>query len=129
MKELTNAEEQIMQAIWAVGAGFLKDIVEALPEPRPAYSTVATVIRILEQKNFVAHRTYGKTHEYYPLVTKQEYTKGYFQNFLKKYFSGSFSGMLSFFADEQDVDLHELEQLLKARKKKDKPEDNQLTEE
>lgn len=129
MKELTNAEEQIMQAIWKVGSGFLKDIVEALPEPRPAYNTVATVIRILEQKNFVAHRTYGKTHEYYPLVTKQVYTKGYFQNFLKKYFAGSFSGMLSFFVEEQDVDLHELEKLLEARKKHEKPTDTDPVQE
>ncbi len=122
MKELTNAEEQIMQAIWAVGAGFLKDIVDALPEPRPAYNTVATVIRILEQKNFVAHRTYGKTHEYYPLITKQEYTKGYFQNFLKKYFAGSFSGMLSFFVQEENLDLQELEKLIEARKANQKPD-------
>ena len=75
MKELTKAEEQIMQILWDLEKGFVKDIVERFPEPKPAYNTVSTIVRILEQKGFVDHTAYGKTHEYFPLVGKSDYTR------------------------------------------------------
>ncbi len=117
MQELTKAEEQIMQILWKIRKGFVKDILEKLPEPKPAYNTVSTIVRILEAKKFVGHTAYGKTHEYYPLVAKPDYTKFYLGNFLKGYFGGSFAGLVSFFAKEENLNLNELEDLLKELKK------------
>ena len=123
MKELTSAEEQIMQVIWKLEKGFLKNIMDALPEPKPAYTTVATVIRVLERKKFVSHRTYGKTHEYHPLVAKKEYSRFYFGKFLQNYFGGSFAGLLSFFSKEHDLSLQDMEALLKQMKTNENPPD------
>lgn len=113
MKELTKAEEQIIQILWKIEKGFVKDIIEYLPEPRPAYNTVSTIIRILEKKGFVSHKAYGKTYEYYPLINKKEYTKVYFKNFIHNYFSNSFQQMVSFFAKEEDLSLTEMEEMKK----------------
>ena len=82
MKELTRAEEQIMQVLWDLGKGFVKDIIDKLPEPRPAYNTVSTIVRILQDKGFVGHETFGKSHCYYPLVAKDTYTKKFLKNFM-----------------------------------------------
>jgi predicted transcriptional regulator len=118
MQALTEAEERIMQILWKIRKGFVKDILEQLPEAnKPAYNTVSTIVRILEAKGFVGHTAYGKTHEYYPLVAKSDYTKFYFRNFLKGYFGGSFAGLVSFFAKEENLNLEELEDLLKELKK------------
>lgn len=111
MKELTRAEEEIMQVLWALGKGFVKDVIDELPVPKPAYNTVSTIVRILEKKGFVAHRAYGKTYEYYPVVSKDEYKKRYLKSFLKRYFGDSFPELVSFFAGERDVSLKELEEL------------------
>ncbi|RLD63711.1 MAG: BlaI/MecI/CopY family transcriptional regulator [Bacteroidetes bacterium] len=111
MKELTKAEEQIIQILWEINKGFVKDIIEYLPEPKPAYNTVSTIIRILEKKGFVSHKAYGKTYEYYPLINKKEYTKVYFKNFVHNYFSNSFQQMVSFFAKEEDLSLTEMEEM------------------
>ena len=113
MKELTKAEEQIIQILWKIEKGFVKDIIEYLPEPRPAYNTVSTIIRILEKKGFVSHKAYGKTYEYYPLINKKEYTKVFFKNFINNYFSNSFQQMVSFFAKEEDLSLTEMEEMKK----------------
>jgi predicted transcriptional regulator len=113
MKELTRAEEQIMQVLWRLGKGFVKDIVDELPEPKPAYNTVSTIVRILEKKGFVSHQAYGKTHEYYPLTSKDEYKKSYLQSFIKRYFGNSFQEMVSFFASDRDISLEELEEIRK----------------
>jgi predicted transcriptional regulator len=118
MQALTEAEEKIMQILWKIRKGFVKDILEQLPEAnKPAYNTVSTIVRILEAKGFVGHTAYGKTHEYYPLIAKSDYTKFYFRNFLKGYFGGSFAGLVSFFAKEENLNLAELEDLLKELKK------------
>jgi len=118
MQALTEAEEKIMQILWKIKKGFVKDILEQLPEAnKPAYNTVSTIVRILEVKGFVGHTAYGKTHEYYPLVAKSDYTKFYLGNFLKGYFGGSFAGLVSFFAKEENLNLEELEDLLKELKK------------
>jgi predicted transcriptional regulator len=111
MKELTKAEEQIMQVLWRLGKAFVKDIIDDLPEPKPAYNTVSTIIRILEKKGVVSHTAYGKTHEYFPLITKDDYKKTYLRSFMKRFFGNSFQEMVSFFASDRDVSLQELEEI------------------
>lgn len=113
MKELTKAEEQIMQILWEMEKGFVKDVVDRFPDPKPAYNTVSTIIRILEQKGFVDHLAYGKTFEYFPLVSKKEYTRSFMKNFISNYFSGSFQEMVSFFAREDKLSVKELNELMK----------------
>jgi predicted transcriptional regulator len=122
MKELTKAEEQIMQELWILEKAFVKEIVDKLPDPKPAYNTVSTIIRILEKKGFVDHYAYGKTHQYFPLVSKTDYTKSYFKNFLNGYFSNSFQEMVSFFAKEDKMSLSELEEIIKEAGKDLEPE-------
>jgi len=112
-KELTKAEEQVMQILWKIKKGFVKDILEEMPAPRPAYNTVSTIVRILEKKGFVAYHAYGKTHEYYPLISKQEYSSYFLKNFVGSYFGGSFHKLVSFFARENDMDIHEFEEMMK----------------
>lgn len=114
MKELTRAEEELMQVLWRLEKGFVNDILDQLPEPRPAYNTVSTIVRILEKKGYVGHTAYGKSHEYYPLVTKKEYAKKYFSLFLKNYFGNSYREMVSFFTSDNDLDIRELEELKQA---------------
>lgn len=117
MKELTRAEEQLMQILWKLKKGFVKDLIDRIPEPKPAYNTVSTFIRIMEKKGFVGHTAFGKTHEYYPLITKKEYTKLYMKSFIKNYFSNSFQEMVSFFAKEDKMSISEIEKLLMDVKK------------
>jgi predicted transcriptional regulator len=111
MKELTRAEEEIMQVLWSLEKGFVKDLIDRLPEPKPAYNTVSTIIRIMERKGFVGHKAYGNAHEYYPLVSKDEYKKKFFKSFLTRYFGDSFPEMVSFFAGGRDLSLRELEEI------------------
>ncbi len=113
MLELTKAEEQIMQILWDLEKAFVKNIIEQLPDPKPAYNKVSTIVRILEKKGFVSYKAYGKTHEYFPLVSKEEYTKAHLDNFIKNYFSNSFEKMVSFFAREKNLSVHEMEDILK----------------
>ena len=112
LKELTKAEDQVMQILWDLKSGFVKDIIEQMPEPKPAYNTISTIVRILETKGFVDHKTYGKTHEYFPLISKEKYTKFYLNNLLKGYFDGSFQNLVSFFAKENKLDSKAIEKLL-----------------
>lgn len=116
IKELTKAEDQVMQILWKLQNAFVKDIVEEMPDPKPAYNTVSTIVRILETKGFVAHKAYGKTHEYFPLISKEKYTKFYLNNLLKGYFNGSFQNLVSFFAKENKMDIKSLEKLLEELK-------------
>ena len=113
MKELTKAEEQIMQILWKLEQGFVKDILEHLPKPKPAYNTVSTIVRILEKKGFVSYKAYVKTHEYYPVLSKEEYTRSFLKRFVENYFSDSFQDMVSFFAKEKDISISELESMIK----------------
>jgi len=113
MKILTKAEDQIMQILWKIQKGVVKDVIEHLPKPVPAYNTVSTITRILVKKGFVSYKAYGKTHEYYPIIDKDTYRDFYLNNFLSRYFGGSFSNLLSFFARENDMDAKELEKLIK----------------
>jgi BlaI family penicillinase repressor len=117
MKELTKAEDQIMQILWKLNEGFVNDIVDKMPEPKPAYNTVSTIVRILERKGFVDHKAYGKTHQYFPLITKQEYTRLFMKNFMGSYFGNSFKEMVSFFAKEDNMSVGEIESLMNEVKK------------
>jgi len=114
MKELTKAEEQLMQILWGLGKGFINDILDKLPHPKPAYNTVSTIVRILEKKGFVGYIAYGKSHEYYPLISKKDYTKTYFGHFMKNYFGNSYREMVSFFTNDNNLNLLELEELKQA---------------
>jgi predicted transcriptional regulator len=123
MKELTKAEEQIMQILWDSGEGFVNDILEHFPEPKPAYNTVSTIARILVKKGFVGFHSLGKSHKYYPLISKEEYTRNFFRRFVKNYFSNSYGEVVSFFAREENLSLEEMEeirQLMKQEIKKQK---------
>ena len=113
MKELTRAEEQVMQILWRIEKGFVKDILGEMPDPKPAYNTVSTIIRILEKKQFVGYKAFGKSHEYFPLVGKDDYSNFYLNNFVKNYFGGSFRKMVSFFAKENELNITHIDELMK----------------
>jgi len=114
MKELTRAEEQIMHVLWFLGQAYVKDIIERIPEPKPAYNTVSTIVRILEKKGFVGHEAFGKTHRYRPLVAKEDYTQAFLRSFVRNYFDNSYQELVSFFAKDRDMSLSELEEILTA---------------
>ncbi len=111
MKELTKAEEQVMQVLWTIEKGVVNEMLQQFNEPKPAYNTVSTIVRILEKKGFVGHKAYGKTHEYFPLVTKNEYTKRYFGNFMSNYFSNSYKALASFLANDKKISIQDLEEM------------------
>lgn len=117
MKELTKAEEQVMQILWKIEKGFVKDLLEHFDSPKPAYNTVSTIIRILEKKGYVAHEAYGKTHQYYPLLSKEEYSKSFLKGFMSNYFGSSFKQLVSFFSRESDLSVQELEEIKKLMEK------------
>ncbi|OOQ56890.1 BlaI/MecI/CopY family transcriptional regulator [Mucilaginibacter pedocola] len=111
IKELTKAEEQIMQILWQLNEAIVKDIIEKIPEPKPAYNTVSTVVRVLEGKGFIDHKAYGNSHVYFPLVSEDEYKKFTFDKLMKNYFSDSYKSLVSFIADEKNLGLKELDEL------------------
>jgi len=113
MKELTKAEDQIMQILWTLEKAFVKDIVEQMPDPKPAYNTVSTIVRILEKKGFIGYKAYGKTHEYFPLIPKEKYTRFYLNNMVKGYFNGSVQNLVSFFAKENKMNVQDIDMLMK----------------
>ena len=120
LKELTRAEDQVMQILWSIGRGVVRDIIDRMPEPKPAYNTVSTIVRILETKGFVDHKAYGKTHEYFPLISKERYMRFYLNNMIRGYFNGSFQNLVSFFARDNKMDAADLERLLKEMKNDEK---------
>jgi len=117
MKTLTKAEEQVMQAVWKTGEGFIRDIMDALPTPKPHQNTVATILKILIEKEFVAIKVFGRQHQYYPLVSKEAYSKASIKTLVKGYFGGSFSEAVSFMVKENNISLEDLETLLQQLKK------------
>lgn len=119
-KTLTRAEEQIMQIIWKLEKAFLREITDALPEPKPHQNTTATILKILVEKEFVGINVIGRNHEYYPIISKEDYSKGAMQQVVKGYFEGSFSNMVSFFVKEKNISITELEDMLEQLKKKKK---------
>ncbi len=113
MKQLTKAEEDIMQILWKLNKANVKDIIKKFPEPKPAYNTVSTIVRILENKGFVDYEKEGKGHIYFPLVVKQDYSNQSINKLVDNYFQGSFKSMVSFFMKKNDISLKELESVLK----------------
>jgi predicted transcriptional regulator len=118
IKTLTKAEEQIMQVIWKLEKAFLREIIDAIPNPKPHNNTVATIIKILVEKEFIGVEVFGRTHQYHPLVSKDAYSKATMKTFVKGYFEGSFSNAVSFMVKENNLSVDELELLLKQFKKK-----------
>jgi len=112
IKELTKAEEQIMHELWEMGEGFVKEVIDRLPEPKPAYNTVSTIIRILETKGFVNHQAYGKSHKYIPAISKEDYKKVVADKLLSGYFENSPKQMLSYFLEESKLDVKDLDDIL-----------------
>ena len=112
MEKLTNKEEEIMHALWKLEKAFVKDIVKILPE-NPHYNTVSTTIRKMEDKGFVEYTVYGKTHQYYPTISKEEYRKGYMNKTIDSYFENSYKNVVSFFAKEEKISVEELKEIIK----------------
>jgi BlaI family penicillinase repressor len=113
IKDLTKAEEQIMQVVWQIEKGFVKDVMDLLPDPKPAYNTVSTIIRILEVKGFIAHESVGKAHNYYPIVSKEDYKRHATEKLLGGYFENSVESMFSFFVKEDKLDVGDVDEILK----------------
>jgi len=119
-KTLTKAEEQIMQAIWTLGEAFLRDIMDTLPEPKPHPNTVATILKILVDKEFLGIRVFGRMHRYHPLVSKDVYSESTMRQLVKGYFEGSFSNAVSFMVRENNLSIEDLEMLLAELKKRER---------
>jgi len=117
MKTLTKAEEEIMQVLWKLGGSFLKDITNEMPNPKPHQNTVATILKILVEKEFVGIEVFGRMHRYYTVVSKEVYSKGRVKSLVKKYYEGSFSNIVSSMVKENNLSIEELEILLKQLKK------------
>ncbi len=111
MKEITRAQEEILKALWEIGDGAVTDVIEVLPEPRPAYNTVATVLKVLEKKGYISHKVYGKTYVYYPIVSKKDYAQFILKYKIKGLLDNSLNQVVSFFVKQKDVGLNELEEL------------------
>jgi BlaI family penicillinase repressor len=113
MKELTKAEEHVMQLLWQLKEAIVKEIVEQMPEPKPAYNTVSTVVRVLEGKGFIDHKAYGNSHVYFPLISEALYKKFTFDKMMSNYFSNSYESLVSFIANEKKLDIQQLDELTK----------------
>ncbi len=113
MATLTKAEEQVMQILWSEQEGFVKDFLPHFPEPKPAYNTVSTIVRILEKKGFVDHRSFGKSHQYYPIVTREQYRNEKFSTLMKDYFNNSMQQVLSHFGKSDTLNMKEADEIIK----------------
>ncbi len=119
MKQLTKAEEDIMQILWQLQKANVKAIIELFPDPKPAYNTVSTIVRILESKGFVGYEKQGKGHMYFPIIEKHEYSNQSINKLVNNYFQGSFKSMVSFFVKKNDMNIEDLESVLKEINKND----------
>jgi len=113
MKILTKAEEQVMQILWEKKEGFVKDLLQQFPEPKPAYNTVSTIIRILEKKGFVEHLSFGKSHQYYPIISREQYRNERFSSLMKNYFNNSMEQALSHFGKSGSMNMKEADEIIK----------------
>ncbi len=112
-KQLTKREEDVMKILWEAEKGFVKDLMKQHPHPKPHYNTFSTIIRGLEDKGFVAHNSYGNSHEYYPAITKEEYRKMSIKNMVTDYFESSYKNVVSFFVKEEKLNVDDLKELIK----------------
>lgn len=124
MEQLTKAEEKIMQILWELEEGFVKDIIAQMPPPPPPYTSVSTIVRILEEKGFVDHKSYGRSYQYFPKVSKEDYRKFSFRKLMSNYFEGSLESVVSYMVKEEELGKNELEELLNMIDEGEKKEDN-----
>lgn len=123
VKELTKAEEQVMQLLWQLKESIVKDILEEMPEPKPAYNTVSTVVRVLEGKGFIDHKAYGNSYVYFPLISETQYKRFTLDKMMSNYFGNSYESLVSFIANEKKLGIQQLDELtrliedLKSKKK------------
>ena len=110
---LTKAEEKIMKILWGIGEGFIKDIIEQYPDPKPPYNSVSTIVRVLVQKEIVGFKAYGNTHQYYPLITREEYSKGQLSKLVADYYNNSLTEVVSFFTESKKLNKKELDEAMK----------------
>jgi predicted transcriptional regulator len=120
MEKLTNKEEEIMRVLWKLKQAFVKEVVAELPEPKPHYNTISTVIRNMEEKGFISHNAFGKTHQYYPIVSKEEYKKTFMHKTIQHYFEDSYKNVVSFFAKEDKISVSELKEIISIIEKNQK---------
>ena len=113
MEKLTNKEEEIMHVLWKLEKAFVKEVIAELPNPKPHYNTVSTVIRKMEDKGFIEHEAFGNTHRYYPAISKEDYRTGYFNTAINNYFENSYTNVVSFFAKEEKISVKELKEIIK----------------
>lgn len=119
MQKLTNKEEEIMHILWTIEKGFVKDVMAEIKEDKPHYNTLSTMIRNLEEKGYVSYNAYGKTHQYYPIITKEAYRKRFMNTAIENYFNNSYKNMVSFFAKEEKISVDELKEIIRLIEKKD----------
>lgn len=113
MEKLTNKEEEIMHILWKLEKAFVKDVLAEISDDKPHYNTLSTIIRNLEDKGYVAYNAYGKTHQYYPIVKKEDYRKRFMSNAIDNYFNNSYKNVVSFFAKEEKISVEELKEIIK----------------
>lgn len=118
MQKLTNKEEEIMHILWKLEKAFVKDVLTEIEDDKPHYNTLSTIIRNLEDKGYVSHNAYGNTHQYFPVVSKEDYRKGFMSNAIENYFNNSYKSMISFFAKEEKISADELREILDMIEKK-----------
>ncbi len=118
MQKLTNKEEEIMHILWKLKKAFVKDVLAEITEDQPHYNTLSTIIRNLEEKGFVSHNAYGNTHQYFPVVTMEDYRKRFMNTAIENYFNNSYKSMVSFFAQEDKISADELREILEIIEKK-----------
>ena len=116
---LTKAEEQVMQYLWELKKGFLKDVLDLFPEPKPHTNTVSTILKVLKEKEFVDYKIFGRQHEYFPLVSKEKYSGKSMKSLVKNYFEGSYTNAVSFLVEKNEISVADLEMLLNELKNKD----------
>lgn len=112
MNKLTRKEEELMKVLWNAKEGFVKNLVEHYPDPKPHYNTISSLIRLLEEKGFVDHKAYGNTHQYFPIISKQDYRKTFIKDVVKDYFDNSYKQTVSLFIEEQNLSKDELDELI-----------------
>jgi len=118
MQKLTNKEEEVMQILWLLKKAFVKDVIEEIKGEIPHYNTLSTIIRNLEDKGYVSHNAYGKTHQYFPIISKETYRKRFFNTAIDNYFNSSYKNVVSFFAKEEKISVAELKEIIKLIEKK-----------
>ncbi|MEC3907525.1 BlaI/MecI/CopY family transcriptional regulator [Tamlana sp. 2201CG12-4] len=112
MEKLTNKEEEIMHILWKLKKAFVKDVLNEITKDKPHYNTLSTIIRNLEDKGYVSYTAYGKTHQYFPIVTKEAYRKGFMNTAISNYFNDSYKNVVSFFAREEKISVEELKEII-----------------